>query len=77
MNEELQNMYNRLDELYEDIRKKELELVFDTTGLQESEVAISKIWKCDKSPIGCCVYDKIEDPPHDYCVYCKKPEDRK
>ena len=76
MNKDLQDMYDELEELRRDIRKKGLELIFDTTGLQESEIAISKMWKCDKSPIGYCVYDKIEDPPHDYCVYCNKPEDR-
>lgn len=77
MDSELQDMYDELEELRKEIRRKELDLIFDTTGLQESEVAISKLWKCDQSPIGYCVYDKIEDPVHDYCVYCNKPEERK
>ena len=76
MDSELQDMYDDLEELYKEVRKKEVNLVFDTTGLQEGETAISKMWKCDKSPIGYCVYDRIEDPPHDHCVYCDKPEDR-
>lgn len=73
---QLQDMYDTLNQLRDDIRNKEFELIFDTTGLQKSEISISSFWKCNKSPVGYCVYDNIEDSPHDHCVYCNKPEDR-
>jgi len=38
---------------------------------------ISREWKCTKSPIGYCVYDVVEDPVHDDCIFCHDPEERK
>ena len=34
-------------------------------------------WNCDKSPIGLCVYDNLEDKAHDDCVFCHQPQERK
>ncbi len=34
-------------------------------------------WKCDKSPIGECVYDTVNDPYHDDCIFCHDSEERK
>lgn len=33
-------------------------------------------WSCE-SPVGVCVYDDMEDPAHDECLACGKPEARK
>ncbi len=33
-------------------------------------------WKCT-GPVGVCVYDHFEDPPHDHCLFCGDPEERK
>lgn len=34
-------------------------------------------WECEDSPIGICVYSDLEDPIHDFCLYCGQPEERK
>ena len=38
---------------------------------------ISYEWECSQSPIGYCVYDSIDDPAHDDCLFCHDPEERK
>lgn len=38
---------------------------------------ISDFWKCEKSPIGLCVYDDEKDQYHDDCIFCHNPEERK
>lgn len=75
--EELIEMEDELRELQEKIERKRYDLIFDETGLQSSEVTIDDFWGCEKSPIGWCVYDKVEDPAHDSCVFCGEPEKRK
>jgi len=74
---ELEQMELDLKELEKEILEKKYELIFDKTGLQPSEIKISNFWDCDKSPIGYCVYDKIEDPACDCCVFCGAPDERK
>lgn len=74
---ELEDMEFDLKELKEEIKRKKYDLVFDITGLQSNEISFSDFWKCSKSPTGMCVYDNIEDPAHDSCVFCHEPEDRK
>ena len=34
-------------------------------------------WDCDKSPLGLCVYDKVNDPALDDCIFCHEPHERK
>lgn len=34
-------------------------------------------WKCEKSPVDYCVYNQLEDPYHDSCLFCGQPEERK
>ena len=39
-------------------------------------------WECKPrltpaSLTGLCVYDDWKDPPHDSCIYCGQPEERK
>jgi len=40
---------------------------------------VSNFWKCDKSPIGWCVWDISENGYHIdcQCYYCKGPVERK
>jgi len=38
---------------------------------------ISNEWECSTSPVGYCVYDIVEDPAHDDCIFCHDPEERK
>jgi len=35
------------------------------------------VWDCNKSPVLLCVYDSIEDPAMDQCIFCGDPEERK
>lgn len=74
---ELEDMECELKELIDDIKQKKYSLIFDATGLQSNEVKISSFWDCLKSPVGKCVYDIIEDPYRDSCVFCHEPEDRR
>ena len=34
-------------------------------------------WDCEESPIGLCLYNRIEDPCLDNCLYCGNPDERK
>lgn len=34
-------------------------------------------WDCPTSPYGVCVYNHLDDEPHDFCVFCGSPEERK
>ena len=34
-------------------------------------------WECPDSPAGWCVYHRWEDPPHDHCLFCGDPSERK
>jgi hypothetical protein len=38
---------------------------------------ISTEWTCEDSPVKYCVYDIVEDPAHDDCLFCHDPEERK
>lgn len=73
---ELQDMEFELEELQKAIQNKKYDLVFDVTGLQPKEIIFGD-WDCDKSPIGTCVYDRVEDPACDCCVFCNEPDDRR
>ncbi len=37
----------------------------------------SELWECSKSPVGLCVYHKVNDRMHDSCIFCGEPEERK
>jgi hypothetical protein len=34
-------------------------------------------WDCPESPLGHCLYNRLEDPASDYCLFCGGPEERK
>ena len=38
---------------------------------------VSRSWKCKENALGYCVYDIVEDPTHDDCIFCHEPEERK
>lgn len=38
---------------------------------------VSTLWKCDKSPIGMCVFPALHIKGEPYCRYCDDPEERK
>lgn len=73
---ELEQMESDLEDLIEQVKRKRLDLIFDATGLQESEICIGS-WACSNSPIGRCVYDMVEDPDCDFCVFCNGSLERK
>ncbi len=73
---ELEDMELDLEELKKDIKQKKYDLIFDITGLQPDKIRLGD-WDCEKSPTGKCVYDIIEDPCRDHCVFCGEPDERK
>ena len=48
-----------------------------SAGLVYSWYPVSTFWDCEKSPIGCCMYNHNEDRVHDTCLFCREPEERK
>lgn len=48
-----------------------------STGLVYEWYRVSTFWDCEKSPIGCCMYNHNEDRFHDSCLFCGDPEERK
>lgn len=34
------------------------------------------VWPCLDSPVGVCVYDLLDDPHREKCLYCALPESR-
>ena len=41
------------------------------------EYKVPLFWECEESPIGSCVYDSLEDPAWDDCIFCGHPHERK
>lgn len=51
------------------------------------DLVMPRTWECEdeysdgtprvKSPVGYCVYDIVEDPACDACIFCGAPEERK
>lgn len=42
------------------------------------DLEVMPIWVCEKgSPTGHCVYDDVNDPAHDSCLFCGEPRERK
>lgn len=39
--------------------------------------SFSTCHKCEKSPVGTCLYDDLHDEAHDRCLACGNPEERK
>ena len=35
------------------------------------------VWECIESPIGVCMYDDMDDPAWDDCLFCHEPDERK
>lgn len=34
-------------------------------------------WECADSPTGYCIYNPVDDPACDCCLFCGDPEERK
>ncbi len=45
--------------------------------IETPEYLVLGTWTCIASPTGSCVYDKINDPVQDCCIFCGEPEERK
>lgn len=43
----------------------------------KDDLSFSQTWECDGSPTGYCVYNDVEDPINDSCVFCGQPDERK
>jgi len=64
-----------------DERKAEMLKVYGEVlrehGVDPSNTVVPGTWDCEKSPVGKCVYDFLEDPCMDSCIFCHDPEERK
>jgi hypothetical protein len=63
-------MRNGKNDLEEYLTKKRLKVE------DPSYLALGS-WTCLASPTGSCVYDHINDPVKDCCIFCGGPEERK
>ena len=45
--------------------------------LNGMNVLVLGSWDCPESPFSVCVYNDTQDTAHDFCIYCRKPEERK
>ena len=45
--------------------------------VEAPEFLVLGTWTCIASPTGSCVYDEVNDPYRDCCIFCGKPEERK
>jgi len=43
----------------------------------ESNIEFSEYHECGPSPVNACVYDTVNDPARDGCLFCGDPEERK
>ena len=63
---------------YEEAHEKLMEYAMDQLGLNELTcILVEGVHECVKSPTRRCLYDDEEDPSHDDCLVCGKPEERK
>ncbi len=50
----------------------------DRGRVEPEDLEIPSAWVCEKgSPTGYCVYDNMNDPANDSCLYCGEPRERK
>ena len=71
-----------LDELKYNLQDLIEELIVKTVQKDFPEIGSTDIhcpffWECEKSPFGWCVYDPVNDPAMDECLYCGDPYERK
>jgi len=74
-----ENLRNANDEV-EERHKELLDLygsVLEKHGHNPKDLVVPDGWDCEESPIGVCAYHFFEDPCHDRCIFCGKPEERK
>lgn len=64
--------FNQMDE-WEAALASNLSTYFDGND----DMRLPMTWECEESPFGYCVYDRLEDPVMDDCVFCHDPEERK
>lgn len=79
----IESLSNDLDSLDETMQRRKLELVHAVLGrpvevevLGESEIELG-YHECPKSPTDECVYDVVQDPCQDSCLFCEQPRERK
>lgn len=47
----------------------EFDYLYQTPGIRQ--------WRCKESPAGVCIYDLVDDPIQDDCIFCHQPNERK
>jgi len=81
----IEKLIDRRNEINSELRKIEFELfIIVRNYIHKGNIKVYNIehikmgsWDCENSPIGICVYDDIEDPYYDNCIFCQEPHERK
>jgi len=71
---ELNTSIETLQEIESDLNDQRLKMIVPNPDKYYDYVIGH--WECKKSPIGECVYDKVEDPAYDDCIFCSNPYER-
>lgn len=50
--------------------------ILKENGVDARSMIVPGKWQCFDGPIGTCVYNYFEDPCHEDCIFCHKPEER-
>lgn len=74
-------VYKKVSKLKDNIKNAEMEIF----GLMQTHCSDKVdghgfcvgMHECPKSPLGYCVYDHVDDPRWDGCLYCHEPHERK
>lgn len=78
LKDNVQNIFAECDDAIQDIEFLKSRIVRNVfPEFDWMYQVISREWECSTSPVGYCVYDIVEDPAHDDCLFCGEPEERK
>lgn len=77
--EALREKIQRLEYAIERIQDRRLEIAAKALGRTMDDIETPFVHECDgaDNPIEHCVYDGIDDPAWDDCLFCHQPYERK
>lgn len=75
--EQMMRLCGQRDKTYQDIIDLLTRACVGAGHPSFNRIADYYTWDCENSPVGICVYDSLDDPSHDDCLYCHGPEERK
>ncbi len=76
-NEEDLHILQQIRNKRNDLRMMEVNILDKHLSEGEGQWHRVGFWPCNQSPVGLCVYHKIEDRLRDSCIFCHAPHERK